>query len=360
MNDLGKALFAALFLFDIVGASTAFAGRSIDVIFDGCRSQVQLAGTLTFPEAAEPGPAVVLLTVAGPNDRDMAYPGHKPFETLANELAAQGIVSLRMDDRGVGGSSGDLFETSYDDLGCDANSALTVLETLAEVDAERTGIIGISEGGAIGPIASVNGHRADFLVLLSPPGLQGVETIRAQLRLTLEQSGQSEQAIAMWIELYERFLDLTALASKGQSEFEELVAFLKGPGRPLVPPYVFVPADPVSQAKLFSGNWYQSQLHFDPGQVLEDVSVPVLVVSGSLDPVSPPALHHPAIENALERGKATDYSMMVLEGHNHLLQRAKTGSPLEYAKIEDDMSPVAVEEVVGWVLVNSTSGRSKP
>lgn len=352
MIRLHRPLTAGLFLTGLLGYGEALAAKTIDVVFDGCRSEVQLGGTLTLPESRGPHSAVVLLSVAGPNNRDMAFVDHKPFKTLADELAASGVVSLRMDDRGVAESSGELFEASYDDLACDANEALTVLETLTEIDADSTGIIGISEGSAIGPLAAVTGHRADFLVMLSPPGLQGVVTIREQLRIALAQSGGNEQTVAKGLKLFEEFLFLTATASDGPTEFEALVAFLEGPGRLLIPPYAFVPADSESQAKLFSGKWYQSQLHFEPAPIIEEVTVPVLVVSGTLDPVTPHALHHPPIKSALERGKASGYSMMVLEAHNHLLQRAKTGSPWEYAKLQDDISPVAVGEIIAWIRTN--------
>jgi hypothetical protein len=39
-----------------------------------------------------------------------------------------------------------------------------------------------------------------------------------------------------------------------------------------------------------------------------------------------------------------------LPGLNHLFQSAKTGSPAEYAEIEETLSPVALEKIVTWIL----------
>lgn len=39
-----------------------------------------------------------------------------------------------------------------------------------------------------------------------------------------------------------------------------------------------------------------------------------------------------------------------LPGLNHLFQTAKTGSPMEYAQIEETMSPVALEKISSWIL----------
>jgi len=38
-----------------------------------------------------------------------------------------------------------------------------------------------------------------------------------------------------------------------------------------------------------------------------------------------------------------------LPGLNHLFQAAKTGSPAEYAEIEETMSPVVLEKVSSWI-----------
>jgi uncharacterized protein len=53
---------------------------------------VTLAGTLTLPAGAGPHSAVVLLTGSGPQDRDEAIMGHRPFLVLADHLARQGIA----------------------------------------------------------------------------------------------------------------------------------------------------------------------------------------------------------------------------------------------------------------------------
>ena len=34
---------------------------------------------------------------------------------------------------------------------------------------------------------------------------------------------------------------------------------------------------------------------------------------------------------------------------NHLFQTAKSGTPAEYAQIEETMSPVALEKVADWI-----------
>ena len=74
---------------------------------------VTLAGTLTLPAGAGPHPAVVLITGSGPQDRDEAVMGHRPFLVLADHLTRQGIAVLRCDDRGFGKSTGSFAKTRW-------------------------------------------------------------------------------------------------------------------------------------------------------------------------------------------------------------------------------------------------------
>ena len=67
---------------------------------------MKLAGTLTVPPGAGPFPAVILITGSGAQDRDESILGHKPFLVLADYLTRRGVAVLRVDDRGVGGSTG--------------------------------------------------------------------------------------------------------------------------------------------------------------------------------------------------------------------------------------------------------------
>lgn len=99
---------------------------------------VALAGTLTAPNDGARHPAVVLLTGSGAQDRDESILGHKPFLVLADHLTRSGIVVLRYDDRGVGGSGGNLANTPHETQRRDASAALTWLQGQPEVDPTRT------------------------------------------------------------------------------------------------------------------------------------------------------------------------------------------------------------------------------
>ena len=80
------------------------------------------------------------------------------------------------------------------------------------------------------------------------------------------------------------------------------------------------------------------------------MTCPVLAINGSLDKQVLPSQNMPVIRKALEEAGNRHFEIDELPGLNHLFQTAKTGSPVEYAQIEETMSPVALEKVGSWIL----------
>src|SRR4030042_2005149 len=78
-----------------------------DVKFPNVHDDIVLAGTLTYPKSGGPYPAAILISGAGPQDRnEEGFAGHRFFQVLADDLTKRGIAVLRYDDRGVGESTG--------------------------------------------------------------------------------------------------------------------------------------------------------------------------------------------------------------------------------------------------------------
>ena len=77
---------------------------------------------------------------------------------------------------------------------------------------------------------------------------------------------------------------------------------------------------------------------------------PVLVLNGELDLQVLPSQNLPPIAKALEEGGNRDYAIMKLPKLNHLFQTSQTGSPKEYAKIDETIAPVALNAISDWIL----------
>jgi uncharacterized protein len=99
----------------------------------------------------------------------------------------------------------------------------------------------------------------------------------------------------------------------------------------------------------FTSPWFRYFLTYDPATALRRVTCPVLVLNGSLDKQVLPDQNLPAIRKALEEAGNKHFEIDELQGLNHLFQTAKTGSPLEYAQIEETISPVALDKIAKWI-----------
>ena len=104
------------------------------------------------------------------------------------------------------------------------------------------------------------------------------------------------------------------------------------------------------QAAQLMAPWWRFFINFDPRTALRQVRRPVLALNGSLDTQVPAAANLSGIRTALQEAGNPDVTIEELEGLNHLFQTARTGSPSEYADIEETFSPRALELITAWIL----------
>jgi uncharacterized protein len=104
-----------------------------------------------------------------------------------------------------------------------------------------------------------------------------------------------------------------------------------------------------AQVQVLTSSWFRYFLAYDPGPALRNVKCPVLALAGGKDLQVPPAQNLPAIRAALEAAGNENFEVVELPGLNHLVQTATTGSPMEYAAIEETMSPLALGKISEWI-----------
>ena len=131
-----------------------------------------LGGTFTTPLNGHRHPAVVLISGAGRQDRDNAIPGfdYRPFYDIADTLSRRGLAVLRLDDRGVGASTGKLDSMTLNDRAADARSALEFLRSRPDVDRNRIALAGYAECGWIANLLAAEDPEIAALVLMEWPG----------------------------------------------------------------------------------------------------------------------------------------------------------------------------------------------
>jgi len=320
--------------------------RDEDVSYDNKVQHLHLAATLTVPTGKGPFPGVVLITGSGPQDRDEALLGHRPFLVLADYLTRQGIVVLRVDDRGIGKSTGTFATATTADFATDVEASLAYLKSRAEVNPHKLGLIGHSEGGVIAPMVAARNPDVAFIVLMAGTGVRGDELLVAQSR-ALQLSMGATQADADKNSAIEREVLKLAENEKDDAILEKKFREIAG-GK-------MSDAQIATQLKQIRSPWFQYFLQYDPAVALRKVTCPVLALNGSKDTQVPATQNLPAIRQALQAAGNTHFETVELPGLNHLFQTAQTGSPNEYSQIEETISPIALNKISSWILKQASA-----
>lgn len=327
-----------------------------EVSFENTADDVKLAGSLTLPEGDGPFPAVVLITGSGPQDRDEALLGHKPFLVLSDYLTRRGIAVLRCDDRGVGGSTGQVMISTSEDFAEDALAGVAFLKKHAKIDPARIGLVGHSEGGIVAPIAAAKSDGVAFIVLMAGTGLPGTEILRLQSRLIAQAGGASEQALGVQATLLERTFEVLAAEDDDKTAVEKLKAATADLIKGLPKDDLKWLEESTDESALTAGlqqmatPWFRYFLTFDPRTALGNVKCPVLAINGERDLQVPPKENLAEIEKALKEAGNSRVTIREMPGLNHLFQTSKTGAPSEYGKIEETFAPAALEVIGDWIL----------
>jgi uncharacterized protein len=315
--------------------------REEEVAYDNQRENVTLAATLTIPQGKGPFPAVVLITGFGPQDRDESLLGHKPFLVLSDYLTRHGIAVLRADDRGTAKSSGVFATAITADFATDTEAGIAYLKTRKEVDPHRIGLIGHSEGGLIAPMIAARSKEVAFLVMMAGTGVPGDQILVAQGEAIEIANGKSPDEAAKGA-VKRRAMFALVETEKDEAVLEtKLKEMMAGE----VPE-----AQMEMQIKQITSPWLRYFLTYDPAMALRKLTCPVLAINGALDTQVPPKLNLPAIRKALVESGNQHFEVDELAGLNHLFQTAKTGSPTEYAQIEETISTVALDKMGIWIL----------
>ncbi|MEO0470694.1 MAG: alpha/beta hydrolase [Bacteroidota bacterium] len=314
---------------------------------------LDLAGTLTVPQSEGPHPLAILLTGSGQQDRNSTIMEHQPFWVIADHLSRNGIAVWRMDDRGVGGSGGNPGLSTTADFAADAIAALSALKGRPEIDAERIGLIGHSEGGMIAQIAAANQPDVAFVILLASPGVAGRQLLGSQESILLKNLGINQTTLDKWKPIREKVYDIAIKGDDPRTAWEEMEKMLN---QELT---VFSPEE-MRQLGLSPSNlqgkflpllspWYRYFLAFSPDQYLPKIHAPVLALNGEKDQQVPATENLAALGEGLSAGGNTQVELKPLPNLNHLFQNAPTGSPTEYGSISETFAPTALEEMMDWL-----------
>jgi pimeloyl-ACP methyl ester carboxylesterase len=279
--------------------------------------------------------------------------GHQPFLVLADYLTRRGVAVLRVDDRGVGKSTGNFGAATSRDFADDALAGVHFLKSRQDINPRQIGLIGHSEGGLIAPLVSTQSKDVAYLVLMAGPGVAGEEILQRQTELIMKANGMAPEGIQSSLDLQDRLFKIlrqepdaaraeqkmteaVQQATAAMTDAQKQASGLTGEG-------------PRMMAKQLNTPWFRFFLTYDPRQTLRKVKVPVLALNGEKDLQVTPKENLAAIAAALKEGGNQKVQTRELPGLNHLFQTAQTGSPSEYAQIEETLAPAAMQQVADWI-----------
>lgn len=319
---------------------------SEEVSFLNREADITLAGTLTIPEGNGTFPAVILISGSGAQDRNSEILHHKPFLVLSDHFTRKGIAVLRFDERGVGKSEGVFSGATSYDFAKDVEAAIKFLSSRKEIDKNKIGLLGHSEGGLIAPIVAEESDSLAYIVMVAGPGLRGKELLLLQKREFERRSGLSAEEIAKGQALLEGAYDIMITSTEeGTALKEELRKTI-----------LENTADETKAEEIemllsqLSDPWFINMIKHDPAKYLGKVRIPILALYGEKDFQVPPNENAEAVRAALEEAGNKNYTIMKLENLNHLFQESTTGLLEEYAQIEQTFSPAAMEIISQWIL----------
>jgi pimeloyl-ACP methyl ester carboxylesterase len=238
------------------------------------------------------------------------------------------------------------------------------LKTRTEIDPKRIGLIGHSEGGMIAPMVASRSADVAFIVLMAGPGVNAEEGFAAQVSALARANGAGDEAVAWRRRLLREIFavmkeerDDAAALRKAHERRAKLLAGLSADERKRLG---LADDEMEGVIGVMLTPWFRFFAAYDPRATLMKVRVPVLAVAGERDlQVVPAKKHLAAVAEALRAGDNKDYAVKELPRLNHLFQTSGTGSPAEYGRIEETISPAALELIGDWILrhVALTSGK---
>jgi pimeloyl-ACP methyl ester carboxylesterase len=304
---------------------------------------VTLAGTLLLP-AAPPSssvkrPALVFVHGSGAQSREMYW-------GLGYLYAARGFAVLAYDKRGVGKSTGNWREASFQDLADDAVAGARFLQARTDIAANQIGFWGQSQGGWIAPLAASRFPEAAFAVALSGGGLSPAETELFDTEFELMKAGYTAEEVkeALAFQKLKNEIIASGSVSEKWDEYARAQAIAKdkkwfrhpgidiyGPDRPDHP---------------FWTHMRRSYL-YDPGPTLRASKAPLLAIFGELDSPEGVKANVRAIRQIMDQAGRRDYTVKVYPNGSHNLMEVPPDNPKEWVRLKR-FPPGLFEMMVDW------------
>lgn len=277
---------------------------------------LRLAGLLMLPEGKAPHPAAVILQGSGDSDRSNAW-----AFSIAEKLAQSGIAVLLTDKRGCGQSEGDWHTADFDELAEDALAGVDHLRSRDDIDAGRVGVVGLSQGGHVVPVAAARSEYVAFVVDIAGSAVVMEESVAHEVEQNWRKAGGDAEAIRRGLEFYR-------LANDYARTREDFAAYLQAREKLAVAYGARVVETFPDRTEHWYWDFWQAIVDFDPIPYWKEVHQPVLVVYGELDEEDnvPVARSVRLLQAAFAASGLDDWTIRVLPNTGHALNDPKAAT----------------------------------
>ncbi|MCL3779592.1 alpha/beta fold hydrolase [Prolixibacteraceae bacterium JC049] len=339
-----------------------FAYNVKEVTYTNPDKSITFGATLTTPKGEGKFPAVIMITGSGQQDRDETVFGHKPFWVIADHLTEQGIAVLRVDDRGIGKTTGKetLATATSSDFAKDVIAGLEFLKQQPTIDAKNIGLIGHSEGGMIAAIVAKQRKDIAFVVSMAGPGIKGKEILIKQFRKNYSQVLPAASVDSM-IVFDSRLLDVAMNYDKIVAETifaQELIGWVYNQDENIQKMFGVTMQNGMKTVnsrqalmryKVYTLPWYKYFLKFQPDEYLSQLQIPWLALNGEKDIQVLCDENLQGISKSFSKAGNQKFEMKKYPDMNHFFQHCETGMTTEVEDIEETVAPEVLNDISDWI-----------
>jgi WD40 repeat protein/formylglycine-generating enzyme required for sulfatase activity/poly(3-hydroxybutyrate) depolymerase len=300
-----------------------------------------LVGDLQVPGGEGKHPVIIMVHGDGGIDR---YDSGK-YRPIMKCFLRAGYAVFSWDKQGTGESTGEFVDGAWviTDRASILADAVELLKEHPAIDPERIGTWGISQAGAVMPMALTMTDDIAFMIVVSGPGVDSIDQTAYLIGQQLLCQGYSEKEAKLAEQSYAGVCKASAYEEYRENK-ANLVQFpcaLNFTGKDIIPEDEWSPWDRNVDA------------FFNPLSVIEQTTIPVLAFFGEKDTQVNPFQGSQAYEEALQKAENQNYRVELIPGVNHVLALAETGCMNEHrARV---YAPEYLDLMEEWLVQLSAS-----
>ena len=289
--------------------------------------QLTLAADLLLPARSIRVPGAVIIQGSGTSDRTNRW-----ARDIAEALVHRGVAVLLTDKRGSGASEGDWRTANFNDLASDALAGVQLLRKHPEIDPNRVGLVGLSQGGWVAPLAAARTDEVAFVIDISGATVTFAEQTFSEMANTARRAGLKEDQVQEVLDLnrtaaeylttgnWERYEG--ARARGLQSEWRQVAEGF--PESPDLPIWTFL----------------RSVANYNPLPYWLQLTEPILVLYGELDEQDNVPVQESVrrLEFAFRSVGKRNYQIVVIPGVGHSLRDPRSRA----------LAPAFLEAISRW------------